>query len=85
MGNLTSEFQDRSQRQSPRLSPAKIWTVNEPPFAGFQPVDTEGYKESNRETTIVIDNGTILEAVNYLLKAANLDARLVHCACGMVL
>ncbi|KAL9094676.1 MAG: hypothetical protein Q9165_002945 [Trypethelium subeluteriae] len=58
MGNPTAESREHSQGQSPRPGPAKIWSVSEPPFAGFQPVDTEGYKRSSPETTIVIDNGS---------------------------
>ncbi|KAI9659924.1 MAG: Nuclear actin-protein involved in chromatin remodeling [Bathelium mastoideum] len=58
MGNLNVEPHERSQQPSPRPAPTKIWSVNEPPFAGFQPIDTEGYRRSNRETTIVIDNGS---------------------------
>lgn len=67
MGNLNSDPQEFLQQQSPRPPPAKIWNVSEPPFAGFQPVDTEGYRQSNRETTIVIDNGInslIMKAVS---------------------
>ncbi|KAF2473041.1 actin-like ATPase domain-containing protein [Lindgomyces ingoldianus] len=38
--------------------PPRIWRVNDPPFEGFKPIDTEGYARSNRETAIVIDNGS---------------------------
>ncbi|KAJ4305404.1 Nuclear actin-protein involved in chromatin remodeling [Kalmusia sp. IMI 367209] len=47
-----------SGRNSPKPPPAKIWSVNDPPFEGFKPIDTEGYARSNRETAIVIDNGS---------------------------
>ncbi|KAF2025985.1 actin-like ATPase domain-containing protein [Setomelanomma holmii] len=47
-----------SGRNSPKPPPAKLWTVNEPPFEGFKPVDTEGFARSNHETAIVIDNGS---------------------------
>ncbi|KAH8732178.1 hypothetical protein GQ44DRAFT_669241, partial [Phaeosphaeriaceae sp. PMI808] len=47
-----------SGRNSPKPPPVKLWTVNEPPFEGFRPVDTEGYAHSNHDTAIVIDNGS---------------------------
>jgi actin-related protein 5 len=47
-----------SGRNSPKPAPTKLWTVSEPPFEGFRPVDTEGYARSNHETAIVIDNGS---------------------------
>lgn len=47
-----------SGRNSPKPAPAKLWSVSEPPFEGFRPIDTEGYAHSNAETAIVIDNGT---------------------------
>ncbi|KAH7078134.1 hypothetical protein BKA63DRAFT_509829 [Paraphoma chrysanthemicola] len=47
-----------SGRNSPKPPPAKLWTVNEPPFEGFRPIDPEGYARSNHETAIVIDNGS---------------------------
>jgi actin-related protein 5 len=50
-----------SGRNSPKPAPTKLWTVSEPPFEGFRPVDTEGYARSNHETAIVIDNGSFSE------------------------
>ncbi|OAL43586.1 actin-like ATPase domain-containing protein [Pyrenochaeta sp. DS3sAY3a] len=47
-----------SGRNSPKPAPAKLWSVSEPPFEGFRPIDTEGYARSNAETAIVIDNGS---------------------------
>ncbi|KAF1921253.1 hypothetical protein BDU57DRAFT_509976 [Ampelomyces quisqualis] len=47
-----------SGRLSPKPPPTKLWTVNEPPFEGYREVDGEGYARSNRETAIVIDNGS---------------------------
>ena len=38
--------------------PSKIWHANEPPFAGYKPAESQGYKQSNSETAIVIDNGS---------------------------
>ncbi|KAF2432855.1 actin-like ATPase domain-containing protein [Tothia fuscella] len=47
-----------SGRNSPKPEPTKIWTLREPPFEGFKPIDTEGYAKSNPSTAIVIDNGS---------------------------
>ncbi len=47
-----------SGRNSPKPLPTKLWSVKEPPFEGFRPVDTEGYARSTHDTAIVIDNGT---------------------------
>ncbi|OAK97916.1 actin-like ATPase domain-containing protein [Phaeosphaeriaceae sp. SRC1lsM3a] len=47
-----------SGRNSPKPSPAKYYGVSEPPFEGYKPVDTEGFRQSNRDTAIVIDNGS---------------------------
>ncbi|KAF2019687.1 actin-like ATPase domain-containing protein [Aaosphaeria arxii CBS 175.79] len=47
-----------SGRNSPKPAPTKIWSVNEPPFEGFKPVDHEGYARSSGDTAIVIDNGS---------------------------
>jgi actin-related protein 5 len=43
-------------RKSP---PAKLYTVNEPPFEGYKPINAEGYARSNHDTAIVIDNGIL--------------------------
>lgn len=53
-----AELPPPSGRNSPKPPPAKIWSVSDPPFEGFKPIDTEGYARSNRETAIVIDNGS---------------------------
>lgn len=47
-----------SGRNSPKPAPPRIWSVNEPPFEGFKPIDTEGYNRSTGSTAIVIDNGS---------------------------
>ncbi|KAL6703340.1 Actin-related protein 5 [Coniothyrium glycines] len=47
-----------SGRNSPKPPPAKLWSVSEPPFEGYRPVDAEGYARSSNETAIVIDNGS---------------------------
>ncbi|KAF2761207.1 actin-like ATPase domain-containing protein [Pseudovirgaria hyperparasitica] len=47
-----------SGRNSPKPEPTKLWGVSEPPFEGFKPIDTEGYKRSNSSTAIIIDNGS---------------------------
>lgn len=46
-----------SGRNSPKPPPVKLWSVKEPPFEGFRPIDTEGYKQSSPSTAIIIDNG----------------------------
>ncbi|KAF2244077.1 actin-like ATPase domain-containing protein [Trematosphaeria pertusa] len=56
--SATADIPLPSGRNSPKPPPAKIWSVNEPPFLGFKPIDKEGYARSNRETAIVIDNGS---------------------------
>lgn len=55
---VTIETPPQSGRNSPKPLPAKIWTLKEPPFEGFKPIDTEGYKRSTPDTAIVIDNGS---------------------------
>ncbi|KAF2654511.1 actin-like ATPase domain-containing protein [Lophiostoma macrostomum CBS 122681] len=56
--SATADMSSPSGRNSPKLVPAKIWSVNDPPFEGVKPIDTEGYARSNRDTAIVIDNGS---------------------------
>jgi hypothetical protein len=46
-------------RNPPKPPPARIWSVSDPPFEGYRPVDGEGYARSNHETAIVIDNGAL--------------------------
>lgn len=53
-----SAINDAPGRNSPKPPPTRIWNVSEPPFEGFKAVDSEGYVRSNRETAIIIDNGT---------------------------
>lgn len=55
--STTVDFPSASGRNSPKPPPAKIWSVSEPPFEGYKPVDKEGFSRSNQETAIVIDNG----------------------------
>jgi actin-related protein 5 len=55
--SATNDAPHPSGRNSPKPAPTKLWTVNEPPFEGYKPRDTEGYARSNHETAIVIDNG----------------------------
>lgn len=61
--SATTDAPPVAGRNSPKPPPAKIWSVSEPPFEGFKPIDTEGYAHSNRETAIVIDNGKNSSAV----------------------
>ncbi|RYN43907.1 Actin-like protein [Alternaria arborescens] len=44
--------------RNPPKPPPKLWSVSEPPFEGFRPIDKEGWSRSNGETAIVIDNGS---------------------------
>ncbi|KAF2687129.1 actin-like ATPase domain-containing protein [Lentithecium fluviatile CBS 122367] len=56
--SATADIVPPSSRNSPKPPPTKIWSVNEPPFEGFKSIDNEGFARSNRETAIVIDNGS---------------------------
>jgi actin-related protein 5 len=56
--SATNDAPMTSGRHSPKPAPTKLWSVSEPPFEGYRPVDTEGYARSNHETAIVIDNGS---------------------------
>jgi hypothetical protein len=56
--SATNDAPTTSGRHSPKPAPTKLWSVSEPPFEGYRPVDTEGYARSNHETAIVIDNGS---------------------------
>ncbi len=40
---------------SPKQPPAKVWTLSQPPFDGFKPIDNSGYLKSDGNTAIVID------------------------------
>lgn len=64
-----------TSRNSPKPPPTRIWTVNDPPFEGYRPVDSQGWAQSNRETAIVIDNGSyhsslILDASSNMLNVS---------------
>ncbi|OCK77034.1 actin-like ATPase domain-containing protein [Lepidopterella palustris CBS 459.81] len=56
--SATNDNPAESGRNSPKPPPAKLWSVNDPPFEGFRPIDTEGYRRSSHDTAIVIDNGS---------------------------
>ncbi|KAL9604385.1 MAG: hypothetical protein Q9219_000573 [cf. Caloplaca sp. 3 TL-2023] len=63
---LSSRYIDSSssrnqfdQKSSPKL-PKRIWQAAESPFKGYQPIPSEGYAESSKNTAIVIDNGASL-------------------------
>lgn len=45
-----------SGRKSPK-PPPQIWYAAEPPFKGSQPAPSEAYKQTTKDTIIVIDNG----------------------------
>lgn len=48
-----------SGQRTPKPPPVKIWQAAEPPFRGYKPADTSGWKRSDAETAIVIDNGAL--------------------------
>ena len=52
-------------RKDPK-PPPRIWYAAEPPFKGQQPVSSDAYKQTNKDTVIVIDNGTPF--ASFLLK-----------------
>lgn len=56
--STTNENLSSSGGNSPKPPPAKLWSVNDPPFEGFRLIDTEGYRRSSPNTAIVIDNGS---------------------------
>ncbi|KZM27846.1 DNA repair [Ascochyta rabiei] len=56
--SATSDAPVAAGRNSPKPPPARVWSVSEPPFEGYRPVDNEGYSRSNHETAIIIDNGS---------------------------
>ncbi|KAF1953495.1 actin-like ATPase domain-containing protein [Byssothecium circinans] len=56
--SATTDMPPASGRNSPKPPPARIWSVSEPPFEGYKPIDQEGFARSNQETAIVIDNGS---------------------------
>ncbi|MCJ1382497.1 Nuclear actin-protein involved in chromatin remodeling [Xylographa soralifera] len=49
-------FSQTSRRSSPK-PPPHIWHASDPPFKGYQPAPSDGYKQSSTSTAIVIDNG----------------------------
>ncbi|OJD39927.1 chromatin remodeling complex subunit [Diplodia corticola] len=44
--------------RSAKPSPERIWSLKDPPFEGIRDVDSEGYRRSDSNTAIVIDNGS---------------------------
>lgn len=46
-----------SGRNSPKPAPKRIWTLNEPPFEGFKPIDADGFRRSDKHSAIVVDMG----------------------------
>ncbi|KAK4991133.1 Actin-related protein 5 [Elasticomyces elasticus] len=47
-----------SRRNSPKPAPKRLWTVSDPPYEGYKPVDTTTYHTSTPDSAIVIDNGS---------------------------
>jgi len=71
--STTNENLPSSGRNSPKPPPAKLWSVNDPPFEGFRPIDTEGYQRSSPNTAIVIDNGIQPPPVFIIIEEASLQ------------
>ena len=60
-------FTRNSERNSPK-PPPRTWQASDPPFKGYTPAPSDGYRESSPSTAIVIDNGKNLHS------ALNLNA-----------
>lgn len=45
-----------TQRVAPP-PPTKIWHASEPPFQGYTPPDISAFRQTDGDTTIVIDSG----------------------------
>ena len=39
------------------VTPSKIYSLAEPPFEGFKPIDRQGFRQTRADTAIVIDHG----------------------------
>ena len=57
MPTAGQEALPQSQRAS-KPPASHIFKASEPPFAGHQPTDFSGYKQSNADSAIIIDNGS---------------------------
>jgi actin-related protein 5 len=68
--STTNENLSSSGGNSPKPPPAKLWSVNDPPFEGFRLIDTEGYQRSSPNTAIVIDNGIQPSPVSIIEEAS---------------
>lgn len=51
------ESEATNGNKSPKLPP-QVWHAVDAPFKGHQAAPSKGYRQSNGDTTIVIDNGT---------------------------
>ena len=51
---------EQPQADPATLPPLKLWPVTDAYFGGYQPVDASGYRQSDGETAIVIDNGELV-------------------------
>jgi actin-related protein 5 len=57
-----------ASRQASPKPPPTIWSLNEPPFEGYQAPQLDGWKKSTSETAIVIDNGMLQDVTTLFTK-----------------
>lgn len=57
MVHYINSLSTTSSRNEPKPDPKQIYTVSEPPYSGYHPVDQSTYRKSSPDSAIVIDNG----------------------------
>lgn len=65
-------------------SPERIWSLKDPPFEGIRDIDNEGYRRSDSNTAIVIDNGTSSLLPSFQLPNTDLAVMQVRPLCAPV-
>ena len=58
MPHYTIPVETPSGRNSPKAAPNNIYNISEPPFRGKLSTDASAYRNSPRDTAIIIDNGS---------------------------
>ncbi|KAJ9632229.1 Nuclear actin-protein involved in chromatin remodeling [Taxawa tesnikishii (nom. ined.)] len=58
MVHYINSLSTTSSRNEPKPDPKQIYTVSEPPYSGYHPVDQSTYRKSSPDSAIVIDNGS---------------------------
>ena len=58
MPHYTFPIEPPSGRNSPKPAPNHIYNISDPPYHGQLSTDTSAYRNSSRDTAIVIDNGS---------------------------